>query len=114
MLDIFQTLADIVGAIVAILQPIVTPIGDLMILWIEWALQWFPTNSWLVYIIVFSVFIIAGIIVNCIWPGDKPREQETEIDTTTITSKNEQEDFTLESSLKDQDQKNDDSLNFPD
>ncbi|TFF95862.1 MAG: hypothetical protein EU547_07060 [Promethearchaeota archaeon] len=78
LLDILQDLANIIGAIVMFLKPFVTPIGEFMIYWINFALSFFPTESWIIYIIIFAVFIIAGIFVNCYWPGDKPPEEEKE------------------------------------
>ena len=78
ILDILQSLADIIGAIVTFLKPIVAPIGSFMVSWINFALSFFPTESWLIYIIIFAVLIISGIIVNSYWPGDKPLEEEAE------------------------------------
>lgn len=78
ILDILQSLADIIGAIVTFLKPIVAPIGSFMVSWINFVLSFFPTESWLIYIIIFVVLIVSGIIVNSYWPGDKPLEEETE------------------------------------
>lgn len=70
--DIFQALADIIGAILTFLKPIVSPIGAWMVDWIEFVLQFFPTDSFSIYIAIFIFLIIAGGIVNSVWPGDRP------------------------------------------
>ena len=70
--DMLQVLADIIGAILTFLEPIVSPIGAWMVDWIEVALQYFPTDSLTIYIGIFIGLIVAGGIVNSLWPGDKP------------------------------------------
>ena len=70
--DMLQILADIIGAILTFLKPIVSPIGAWMVDWIEVALQYFPTDSLTLYIGIFIFLIVAGGIVNSIWHGDKP------------------------------------------
>jgi len=77
-LDILQSLADIIGAIVSFLKPIVAPIGQFMIYWIDFTLGFFPTGSWILYFILFGVLIVAGIVVNSYWPGDQPIEKPLE------------------------------------
>lgn len=74
--EILQVLADIVGAILNVLGPIVSPIGEFMVLWIEYVLAFFPDDNWTIYIVIFAILFIAGIIVNTRWPGDQPSESE--------------------------------------
>jgi hypothetical protein len=74
--DVFQLIADIIAIIVSFLQPIVMPIGAWMVDWITFLLQFFPKNSWTLYIIIFILLIISGGILNIIYPGDKPLKKE--------------------------------------
>ncbi|MFX0017140.1 MAG: hypothetical protein ACFFAK_01505 [Promethearchaeota archaeon] len=70
--DFLQVLAEIIGAILNFLKPIVSPIGAWMINWIEVVLRIFPKNDLTLYIILFVIIIIIGAITNILWPGDKP------------------------------------------
>jgi len=70
--DMFQLLADIIGAILNFLKPIVSPIGAWMVNWINTALQFFPTDSLTIYITIFIILLVSGAIVNSLWPGDRP------------------------------------------
>ncbi len=70
--DFLQVLAEIIGAILNFLKPIVSPIGSWMINWIEAVLRIFPKNDLALYIILFVIIIIIGAITNILWPGDKP------------------------------------------
>ncbi|UCD01152.1 MAG: hypothetical protein JSV23_09755 [Promethearchaeota archaeon] len=70
-----QVLADIIGLILLFLMPIMIPIGDFMVAWITAVTQFmndnFSTNL-TIYIIICVVLIVFGVIVNIIWPGDRP------------------------------------------
>jgi hypothetical protein len=68
----FQMIADIVGAILNFLKPIVSPIGSWMVDWINVALQFFPSESLTIYIAIFIVLLVSGGIINSLWPGDRP------------------------------------------
>jgi hypothetical protein len=68
----FQMVADIVGAILNFLRPIVSPIGSWMVNWINVALQFFPADSLTIYIVIFIVLLVSGGIINSLWPGDRP------------------------------------------
>ena len=70
--DFLQVLAEIIGAILNFLKPIVSPIGAWMINWIEVLLRIFPKNDLALYIILFVIIIIMAAITNILWPGDKP------------------------------------------
>jgi len=70
--DFLQVLAEIIGAILNFLKPIVSPIGAWMINWIEFILRIFPKNDLALYIILFVIIIIIGSITNILWPGDIP------------------------------------------
>ena len=69
--EILNTLAGIVGAIVGFVQPYLTPIGQFMMFWVNYLMQFFPYGNLTLYIVIFVVLVIAGIIVNSHWTGDK-------------------------------------------
>jgi len=79
--EILQNLADFVGVILKYLGPIVTPIGEFMVLWIDYVLAFFQPyfGDYTFFIIIFVVLFISAIIVNTHWPGDKPRKKEKEL-----------------------------------
>jgi hypothetical protein len=70
--DFWQVIADVIGTIIEVLKPVISPIGAWMVDWIEVALRFFPADSLTVYIALFIVLIVAGALVNALWPGDSP------------------------------------------
>lgn len=79
--DILRTIAGVVAIIINLLKPILVPIGEWMIIWIEMALQFFPQDDLTIYFVIFMSLIIVGGIINGKWPGDKPpaiMEKDTE------------------------------------
>jgi len=69
-----QVLADIIGAILIFLKPIVEPIGTFMQSWITVTIGFFHQNlgeDLTLFIISCVVLIVSGMIVNIIWPGDR-------------------------------------------
>ncbi|MFO7795342.1 MAG: hypothetical protein ACQERB_10680 [Promethearchaeati archaeon] len=102
-LDFLQTIANIFGTILTYLGPIVSPIGEFMVFWISYALEWFPDDDWTIYIVIFVILIIAGIIINCYWPGDKP-PKKGELKEKEPT-KEEKTDFKEASSFEDEEPK---------
>jgi hypothetical protein len=68
---LLQLFADIIAAILNFLRPIVSPMGQFMVLWMDFVLQFFP-DGLLTYIMIAAIIVVLGIIVNTIWPGDKP------------------------------------------
>jgi len=70
--DIFRFLAWIIGIILNFLRPLVQPIGEWMIGWVEFLLNFFPFGDLNIYFFIFIILVISGIIVNSKWPGDKP------------------------------------------
>jgi len=70
-IDLIQTIADIVAAILNFLNPIVSPMGVLMVSWMDYVLQFFPENNLTFYIIISAIIITTGAIVNIAWAGDK-------------------------------------------
>lgn len=73
-IEIFlQTLADIIGAILLFLKPIVTPIGEFMVSWITIVIDFLKenfTNDLSIFIVICVILVLSGIIVNIVWPGD--------------------------------------------
>ena len=72
-MDFLQVLADIIGAILLGLSPIIVPIGEWMVGWITATTQFLKDNlgtNLTIYIVICVVLIVAGVIVNIIWPGD--------------------------------------------
>ncbi|MFW9940618.1 MAG: hypothetical protein ACFFFT_06225 [Candidatus Thorarchaeota archaeon] len=74
-MDFLEVIANIVTAILLFLKPLVTPIGQWMVDWITATTQFFKDNlgtSLTFYVVVFVVLVVSAIIVNIIWPGDRP------------------------------------------
>lgn len=69
--EVLQVIADIIGLILKIFQPVVTPIGAWMVSWVDFLLRFFPTDSLAIYIAIFVILVISGIYVNLKWPGEK-------------------------------------------
>ncbi|MBY8982291.1 MAG: hypothetical protein KGD57_05035 [Candidatus Lokiarchaeota archaeon] len=86
--DFLQGLADVIGAILGFLKPIVTPIGEFMVSWIDYVLVIFPKENFILYIVVCVIFIITGIFINSYWPGDKPPKGFKSKGITFATSDN--------------------------
>ena len=73
MIDLIQTLADIIGAILIFLKPVVTPIGAWMVSWITVTIEFLQQNlssDLTIFIVICVILIVSGIIINIIWPGD--------------------------------------------
>jgi uncharacterized membrane protein len=68
---VWQFIADLMGLILSIFKPIVYPIGQVMVLWIDFLLRFFPSENITIYFVIFFIIVISGIIVNCKWPGEK-------------------------------------------
>ncbi|MFX0082211.1 MAG: hypothetical protein ACFE94_10715 [Candidatus Hodarchaeota archaeon] len=74
-MDFLEILANIVGSILLFLKPLVTPIGQWMVDWITATTQFFKENlgtSLIFYIVICTIIIVSGIVVNIVWPGDRP------------------------------------------
>ncbi|MFX1417791.1 MAG: hypothetical protein ACFE9N_02595 [Promethearchaeota archaeon] len=74
-LEFYQVLADIIGAILTFLMPIVAPIGVWMVDWITVTIGFLQQNlgdDMTLFIVICVILIVAGMIVNIIWPGDRP------------------------------------------
>jgi len=73
--DFYQVLADIIGAILTFLMPILAPIGQWMQDWIIVVVGFFQQNlggDLTLFIVICVALIVLGMIINIIWPGDRP------------------------------------------
>jgi hypothetical protein len=73
--DFYQVLADLIGAILSFLMPIIIPIGQFMVDWMTVVIAFLQQNlgsDLTIFIVICVVLIIMGMIVNIIWPGDRP------------------------------------------
>jgi len=71
--ETLQIIADIIGAIMIFLKPIVTPIGTWMVSWITVVIEFLQQNfsdDLTIFIVVCAILVISGIIINIVWPGD--------------------------------------------
>jgi len=79
-------LTDVISFIFEVLAPILVPIGQVMVLWIEVLLPYFPTGTYAlndlsIYVIIFIFLIVGGGFINSYFPGDKAKEgEEKELD----------------------------------
>jgi len=74
-MDFLEILADIVGSILLFLKPLVVPIGHWMVDWITATTQFFKENlgaSLTFYIVICAIIVVSGIVINILWPGDRP------------------------------------------
>ncbi|MFW9782462.1 MAG: hypothetical protein ACFFFB_09290 [Candidatus Heimdallarchaeota archaeon] len=74
-IEFLEILGDIFGAIFTFISPLITPIGEWMVSWVSITTQFLKnilSTDYAFYIIICAVLVVAGIIVNIIWPGDKP------------------------------------------
>ncbi len=74
-MDFLEILADIVGSILILLKPLVIPIGQWMVDWITTTTQFFKENlgaSLTFYIVICAILVASGIVINILWPGDRP------------------------------------------
>lgn len=74
-MDFLEVLAEIVGSILIFLKPLVAPIGQWVVDWITTTTQFFKENlgaSLTFYIIICAILVVSGIVINILWPGDRP------------------------------------------
>ncbi|TKJ21366.1 MAG: hypothetical protein CEE43_09485 [Promethearchaeota archaeon Loki_b32] len=72
-IEFLQVIADIIGAILIFLKPVVTPIGVWMTNWITTTIDFLQQNlssDLTIFIVICVILVVSGIIINIIWPGD--------------------------------------------
>ena len=69
--EFMQVLAHIIGFILEIFKPFVTPIGEWLVIWVDFLMNFFPSENMTIYIVIFVILIVAGIIINVKWPGEQ-------------------------------------------
>lgn len=73
-IEFLDILANIIGAILLFLMPIIVPIGEWMAGWISVGMDYLRLNfstDFMIYIFICVILVVSGIFVNIIWPGDK-------------------------------------------
>ncbi|MFX1274943.1 MAG: hypothetical protein ACFFBP_03685 [Promethearchaeota archaeon] len=77
-----QVIAEIIGVILFVLQPFVVPIGQVMVFFVNYILELgiFPYGSFIFYIVLFVIFVVAGVIVNTSLIGDKLKDKFNKYD----------------------------------
>lgn len=73
---ILEIIAVIIGNIIEIIKPYISPIGDWMIIWVNFVLQFFPDSNLTIYIIIYVVLVTAALVVNIKWSGKSAEELE--------------------------------------
>ena len=77
---VLEIVALIIGFILGIIQPVVTPIGQFMVLWVNYLLQYFPYGNLTLYIVIFIILVVAGVIVNASILGRLLKEKVEEFE----------------------------------
>lgn len=89
--DILRMIADFIGVIFLYSKLVLTPIGEVMKLWIEAILnimvKFVPIGRYEIYIIIFIILVISGVIINYHWPGEKKVAEEKEKKEIDISAK---------------------------
>ncbi|MFX1396184.1 MAG: hypothetical protein ACFFAS_03970, partial [Promethearchaeota archaeon] len=79
-IEALQILANIIAAIINFIKPFVIFIGDFMVNAINYLLALFPRDSHMLYIVIFIILIVLGVLVNTSPLGDKLKEKFNKFD----------------------------------
>lgn len=74
--DILEFIAIIIGYIIEFVRPFISPIGDIMILWVNILLPFFPDSNLTIYIVIYVVLVVAALLVNIKWHGEYEEDEE--------------------------------------
>ncbi|GAH81013.1 unnamed protein product, partial [marine sediment metagenome] len=88
--DILRMIADFIGVIFLYSKVVLTPIGEVMKLWIESVLNFIDTfipMRYEIYIIIFIILVVSGVIINYHWPGEKKEVKEEEKKEMDVSAK---------------------------
>lgn len=69
--DWLQSLAEIIGIILNFFKPVVTPLGEFTVLWIDFLMNFFPSKNITIYVVIFIILICSAIFINTRWPGEQ-------------------------------------------
>ncbi len=97
---VLEIIAQIIGVILGIIQPIVTPIGELMVLWVNYLLQYFPYGNLTLYIAIFIILVVAGVIINASIIGRILKEKVEEFEYKLAGDEEEEEDIEEDGEIK--------------
>ena len=98
---VLEMIATIIGGIINFIQPIVTPIGEVMVFWVNKLLPYFPFGDLTLYIAIFLILVIAGVIINASIIGRLLKEKVEEIEDK-ISGKNlDDDEIEIEERVKD-------------
>jgi len=97
---VLEIIAQIIGVILGIIQPIVTPIGELMVLWVNYLLQYFPYGNLTLYIAIFIILVVAGVIINASIIGRILKEKVEEFEDKLAGDEEEEEDIEEDGEIK--------------
>jgi len=88
--DILRMIADFIGVIFLYSKVVLTPIGEVMKLWIEAVLNLIDTfipMRYEIYIIIFIILVVSGVIINYHWPGEIKKVKEEEKKEMDVSAK---------------------------
>jgi len=88
--DILRMIADFIGVIFLYSKVVLTPIGEVMKLWIEAVLNFIDTfipMRYEIYIIIFIILVVSGVIINYHWSGEKKEVKEEEKKEMDVSAK---------------------------
>lgn len=88
---VLEIIANVIGLILGVIQPIVTPIGEFMVLWVNYLLQYFPYGNLTLYIAIFIILVVAGVIVNASIIGRLLKEKVEEFEDKLVGKEEEEE-----------------------
>ena len=79
-IEFLEILVDIIAAILFFMQPIAAPLGEIMVMAINNALGYFPAENLILYISIFIIIVVLGVIINTSPIGDKLKEKFNKYD----------------------------------
>lgn len=91
--DILRMIAEFIGTVFTFSRTVLTPFGEVMKLWVEAVLSFWSGLVPMevnIYIILFIVLVISGVIINYHWPGDKKnvdKKEKKQLETSVAECK---------------------------
>ncbi len=100
---VYWFVAIVVGYILSFIQPFVTPIGEVMVLWVSYLLDYFPYGNYTLYIAIFIILVVAGVIINASIIGRVLKEKVEEIEDIILGKDEESKDKQVGKEVKEED-----------